>query len=61
MNLEGKGSFVGPDLHSPEMDFEFRKGFESARDGVRYAGEPFGAGEIGAVAVLAEPVVGREG
>jgi hypothetical protein len=39
VNLEGRGSFVGPDLHSPEMDFEFRRGFESARDGVQYAGE----------------------
>ena len=61
VNLEGKGSFVGPDLHSPEMDFEFRKGFETARDGVRYAGEPFPVGEIGAVAVLAEPVVDAKG
>ncbi len=61
VNLEGKGSFVGPDLHSPEMDFEFRKGFETARDGVRYAGDPFPVGEIGAVAVLAEPVVDAKG
>ena len=42
VNLEGAGNFVGPDIHSKEMDFEFRKGFESARDGVRYAGDPFG-------------------
>ena len=47
---------MGPDLRSPEMDFEFRKGFETARDGVRYAGEPFPVSEIGAVAVLAAPV-----
>ena len=52
---------MGPDLHSPEMDFEFRKGFETARDGVRYAGEPFGAAEIGTVAVLATPVVDAKG
>ena len=59
VNLDGQGSFVGPDLHSPEMNFEFRKGFESARDGVRYAGEPLGVPEIGIVAVLATPVSTR--
>jgi hypothetical protein len=57
VNLEGRGIFVGPDLHSTEMDFQFRKGFESARDGVRYAGDPFAVSEIGAVAVLADPLV----
>src|SRR6185503_9050181 len=61
VNLDGQGSFVGPDLHSPEMNFEFRKGFESARDGVRYAGEPLGVPEIGIVAVLAAPVVDAKG
>ncbi len=61
VNLEGRGSFVGPDLHSPEMDFEFRKGFESARDGVLYAGQPLGVGELGAVAVLAAPVSDDKG
>ena len=61
VNLDGQGSFVGPDLHSPEMNFEFRKGFESARDGVRYAGEPLGVPEIGIVAVLATPVVDAKG
>jgi putative nucleotidyltransferase with HDIG domain len=61
VNLEGQGSFVGPDLHSPEMDFEFRKGFESARDGVRYTGEPLGIAEIGIVAVLATPVEDGKG
>jgi putative nucleotidyltransferase with HDIG domain len=61
VNLEGSGSFVGPDLHSAEMDFEFRKGFETARDGLRYAGEPVGVPEIGIVAVLATPVVDGKG
>jgi HD-GYP domain-containing protein (c-di-GMP phosphodiesterase class II) len=61
VNLEGRGSFVGPDLHSPEMDFEFRRGFESARDGVRYASEPLGVAEIGIVAVLATPVSDAKG
>jgi len=61
VNLDGRGTFVGPDLHSPEMDFEFRKGFETARDGVRYAGQPLGVGELGAVAVLASPVTNDKG
>jgi putative nucleotidyltransferase with HDIG domain len=56
VNLSGEGSFVGPDLHSKDMDFEFRKGFESARDGVRYTGDPFVVQELGTVAVLAAPV-----
>ena len=61
INLEGRGTFVGPDLHSPEMDFEFRRGFETARDGVPYAGQPLGVGELGAVAVLAAPVTNEKG
>ena len=61
VNLEGVGHFVGPDIHSKDMDFEFRKGFETARDGVRYAGDPFGVGELGAVAVLAAPVIDAKG
>ena len=61
VDLQGAGSFVGPDLHSSEMDYEFRRGFESARDGVRYAGDPFGVAELGAVAVLAAPVVDEKG
>jgi putative nucleotidyltransferase with HDIG domain len=61
VNLDGRGSFVGPDLRSPEMDFEFRKGFESARDGVRYEGSPFPVVELGAVAVLAQPVLDEKG
>jgi HD-GYP domain-containing protein (c-di-GMP phosphodiesterase class II) len=61
VDLSGRGSFVGPDLSAPEMDLEFRKGFESARDGLRYAGDPFGVGQVGAVAVLAAPVVDAKG
>ena len=61
VNLEGAGSFVGPDIALPEMDFEFRKGFESARDGARYAGDPFGVEGLGAVAVLAAPVTDEKG
>jgi HD-GYP domain-containing protein (c-di-GMP phosphodiesterase class II) len=61
VDLAGRGSFVGPDLSAPEMDLEFRKGFESARDGRRYAGDPFGVGQFGAVAVLAAPVVDDKG
>ncbi len=61
VNLEGRGSFVGPDVHSPDMDFEFRKGFETARDGVRYAGNPFAVVGVGTVAVLAQPVVDAKG
>jgi len=61
VNLDGRGSFVGPDVHSPEMDFEFRKGFESARDGVRYEGNPFPVPGLGTVAVLAQPVQDAKG
>ncbi len=56
VNLEGVGSFVGPDVRSPDIDLEFRRGFESARDGARYVGSPFVAGVLGAAAVLAAPV-----
>jgi HD-GYP domain-containing protein (c-di-GMP phosphodiesterase class II) len=56
-NATGSGRFVGPDVRSPVLDYEFRKGFESARDGVLYQGKPFWLPELGAVAVLALPVV----
>jgi HD-GYP domain-containing protein (c-di-GMP phosphodiesterase class II) len=61
VNLQGLGSFVGPDVQSPELDFEFRKGFESARDGVRYESDPFAVDELGAVAVVAAPVTDERG
>ena len=54
-NASGAGRFVGPDVRSPEIDYEFRKGFESARDGVLYQGKPFWMPELGPVAVLARP------
>jgi putative nucleotidyltransferase with HDIG domain len=57
-NFQGQGSFVGPDVHVPEVDFEFRRGFESARDGAVYEGRPFDLPPLGPVAVLSLPVVG---
>ncbi|HEX4440497.1 MAG TPA: hypothetical protein VH854_10535, partial [Thermoanaerobaculia bacterium] len=56
VNLQGQGSFVGPNVELPAIELEFRRGFESARDGARYVGSPFQAGDLGAVAVLAAPV-----
>src|SRR5207244_13431679 len=49
-NARGSGRFVGPDVRSPELDYEFRKGFESARDGVLYQGKPFRMPALGPVA-----------
>lgn len=56
-NFGGQGSFVGPDVHAAQADYEFRKGFESAKEGVVYQGKPFGMPEVGPVAVLALPVI----
>lgn len=61
VNLDGVGSFTGPEIHVPEVEYEFRKGFASARDGVSYAGMPFPMGEVGPVAVLAMPVDDEQG
>ncbi|HEV2063673.1 MAG TPA: HD domain-containing phosphohydrolase, partial [Thermoanaerobaculia bacterium] len=61
VNLAGRGSFVGPDVANPRADHEFRRGFESARDGRAYAGKPFLMPELGTVAVLAAPVSGEGG
>ncbi|MGH9363988.1 MAG: HD domain-containing phosphohydrolase [Thermoanaerobaculia bacterium] len=61
VNLSGRGSFVGPDVADPKVDYEFRRGFESARDGKTYAGKPFLVPQLGAVAVLAAPVSGENG
>ena len=55
-NAAGSGRFVGPDVRSAELDYEFRKGFESARDGLLYQGKPFWLPELGPVAVLALPI-----
>ncbi len=60
VNLKGQGSFVGPNIQDPAVDLEFRRGFESARDGVRYLGDPFAAGELGPVAVIADPVKDKQ-
>jgi putative nucleotidyltransferase with HDIG domain len=56
VNLEGVGSFLGADTQLAELDYEFRKAFETAREGVSYSGVPFRAGELGPVTVLAAPV-----
>ena len=61
VNLSGRGSFVGPDVADDRVDYEFRKGFESARDGKSYAGKPFQMKELGPVAVLSAPVQGDAG
>ena len=61
VNLSGRGSFVGPDVTDSRVDYEFRKGFESARDGKTYAGRPFVMPELGPVAVLAAPVADEQG
>ncbi|HEY6931410.1 MAG TPA: HD domain-containing phosphohydrolase [Thermoanaerobaculia bacterium] len=60
-NFDGQGSFIGPDVHLPEVELEFRRGFESARDGATYEGAPFDLPPLGPVAVLALPVVGDRG
>jgi putative nucleotidyltransferase with HDIG domain len=61
VNFAGAGTSVGPDLHTPELDLEFRKGFEAARDGATYQGRPFRVESLGHVAVLALPVLDDSG
>ncbi len=61
VNFVGSGSFVGPDIRSPQVDYEFRKGFEAARDGAVYQGRPFSVERLGYVAVLAAPVLDDAG
>jgi putative nucleotidyltransferase with HDIG domain len=56
VNLEGVGSFLGADVRLAELDYEFRKAFETAREGLPYSGVPFRAAELGPVTVLAAPV-----
>jgi len=61
VNRKGVGSFAGlPSLPSV-VQFEFRRAFESARDGASYSGDPFDAPSIGPVSVLAEPVTDEDG
>ncbi|HEY6049741.1 MAG TPA: HD domain-containing phosphohydrolase, partial [Thermoanaerobaculia bacterium] len=61
VNFAGSGSFVGPAVHSPQLDYEFRKGFEAARDGVLYQGKPFQAADLGHLSVIAAPVLDDQG
>lgn len=61
MDTSGSGSFVGPEVNVPQADFEFRKGFESARDGALYEGKPFAVPQLGTVSVLALPVADSSG
>ena len=61
VNFAGSGSFVGPDVHSSPVDYEFRKGFEAAQDGVLYQGRPFQAPGLGHLAVIAAPVLDDAG
>lgn len=56
INFRGQGSFAGPDVPLTQVEYEFRKGFESARDGALYQGKPFRMPQLGSVAVLALPV-----
>ena len=61
VNHKGIGSFAGPATLPMAVEFEFRRAFESARDGAFYSGDPFDAPPIGPVSVLAEPVSDQEG
>jgi HD-GYP domain-containing protein (c-di-GMP phosphodiesterase class II) len=61
VNFAGSGSFVGPAVHSPQLDYEFRKGFEAAQDGVLYQGKPFQAADLGHLSVIAAPVLDDQG
>jgi putative nucleotidyltransferase with HDIG domain len=61
VNRKGIGSFAGPAALPQVVEFEFRRAFESARDGAFYSGDPFDAPSIGSVSVLAEPVSDDDG
>jgi len=61
VNHKGIGSFAGPATLPMAVEFEFRRAFESARDGAFYSGDPFDAPPIGPVSVLAEPVSDQDG
>jgi putative nucleotidyltransferase with HDIG domain len=60
VNPDGLGSFAGPEIASPRVDEEFRRGFDAAHRGERYSGQPFWVPSLGPVAVLAVPVAGSE-
>ncbi|MDQ5871585.1 MAG: HD domain-containing protein [Acidobacteriota bacterium] len=61
VNRKGIGSFAGPSVLPSAVEFELRRGFESARDGAFYSGYPFEAGALGPVSVLAAPVSDQDG
>jgi putative nucleotidyltransferase with HDIG domain len=61
VNRKGIGSFAGPASLPTSVEFEFRRAFESARDGASYSGDPFDAAPLGAVFVLATPVSDQDG
>jgi putative nucleotidyltransferase with HDIG domain len=60
-NLDGVGSGASPEIADAHVDYEFRRGFESARDGKTYAGKPFFMPGLVPVAVLAAPVTEEDG
>ena len=61
VNRKGIGSFAGPPVLPSEVEFELRRAFESARDGAFYSGDPFEAGPLGPVSVIAAPVSDQDG
>ena len=61
VNRKGIGSFAGPPSLPAAVELEFRRAFESARDGAFYSGDPFIALPLGAVSVLASPVSDEDG
>jgi putative nucleotidyltransferase with HDIG domain len=61
VNSKGVGSFAGPASLPRAVEFEFRRAFESSRDGAVYSGDPFDAAPLGVVSVIAEPVSDRDG
>lgn len=61
VNRKGIGSFAGPPVLPSAVEFELRRAFESARDGAVYSGDPFEAGPLGPVSVLAAPVSDEDG
>ena len=57
VDLEGGKSFAGADVRTPEVEAELQRGFEAARQGLRYSGNPFWIPLLGnPAAVLAQPV-----
>ena len=61
VNRKGIGSFAGPPVLPSTVEFEMRRAFESARDGAFYSGDPFEAGPLGPVSVIAAPVSDEDG